>query len=65
MYSLGPLEITVGNKFPRENIPAGTLFLTILSRGTEENHIFWELVARKKGLVEIRAIKSYPRFSWK
>jgi hypothetical protein len=26
-------EITVKNKVPRENIPAGTLFLIVISRG--------------------------------
>jgi hypothetical protein len=31
-----------------ENIPAGTSFLTVISRRTQRNHIFWGLVARKK-----------------
>jgi hypothetical protein len=35
-----PLEITVRNKVPSRKIPAGTLFLTVFSRGTLGNNIF-------------------------
>jgi hypothetical protein len=43
-----PLEVTVRNKFPAIIFSLGTLFLTVISRGTLGNHIFRELVARKK-----------------
>jgi hypothetical protein len=32
-----PLEITVRNEVPSENIPAGTSFLTGFSKGTKKN----------------------------
>jgi hypothetical protein len=35
-----PLDITVRNKVPSENILAGTLFLTVISKGNLGNHIF-------------------------
>jgi hypothetical protein len=35
-----PLEITVRNEVPIENIPAGTVFLTVISRRTKGNYIF-------------------------
>jgi hypothetical protein len=35
-----PLEITVRNKVPSENILAGTLSLTVISMGIQGNHIF-------------------------
>jgi hypothetical protein len=34
MVSLGSLEITIRKKVTSENIMRGTLFLTVISRGT-------------------------------
>jgi hypothetical protein len=34
------MEINVRIKDPSENIPAGILLLTVISRGTWGNHIF-------------------------
>jgi hypothetical protein len=41
------MEITVKNKAPIEDIPVGTSFLTVISKGTEGNlfsftYIYWE-----------------------
>jgi hypothetical protein len=36
---LVPLEITVKNRFISENIHAGTLFATVISRGNWGEHI--------------------------
>jgi hypothetical protein len=42
---------------PSENILAGTIYLKVISRNTKGNHIFLELVARKKAPKRKRAIK--------
>jgi hypothetical protein len=40
MVSLVPLEITIRNKVPIENLLAGTSFLTLIFRGPKRNPIF-------------------------
>jgi hypothetical protein len=43
------MKITVRNEVPSENMPSDTSFLTVIFRETYGNHIFSDLVARKKG----------------
>jgi hypothetical protein len=42
------MEKTVGNKVPSENILVGTLFPTVISRGTLGNHILLRISCQKK-----------------
>jgi hypothetical protein len=42
------MEITVSNQVPSENILAGTLFQTVISRENLRKPFFLELAARKK-----------------
>jgi hypothetical protein len=46
-FPLVPLEIFDRKKVPSGNFHAGTLFQTVIIRGTKGNHIFLELVAGK------------------
>jgi hypothetical protein len=62
MVPPGSLEITVKNPFPSEQIPSGTLFLTVISRGTKGNHILLRICFKVKRLpVEMREIKLVPQ----
>jgi hypothetical protein len=51
------LEIAIITKVPGENIHAGIIFLTVISRRTQGNHFSSKLVARRSLPVEICAIK--------
>jgi hypothetical protein len=52
------LALTIRDKVPSENIIVGTLFLTVISKGTSGIIFYLELVSRKKGCpIEIHAIK--------
>jgi hypothetical protein len=51
-----PLEITFRNKVPTGNILAGTLFLKVISRETQLNHILRLSCWKERLPVEIRAI---------
>jgi hypothetical protein len=52
--------------FPSENIHARTQFLVVISRGTDENHIFLELIAGKNAPSRNTFNKiGSPRYSWK
>jgi hypothetical protein len=42
------MEINVRNQVPWKNILVGTLFITVIPRGTSGNIFDRELVARKK-----------------
>jgi hypothetical protein len=60
------LGITVKYKVPAKIFLLETLFLTVISKGTWGNHIFWELEAVKKAPSKNTCIKiSSPRISWK